>query len=325
MSAPAAKLSLALLLAAASTALVAWPPADHRPAPFRVTRHPRGDRLFRGKPVSYWREKVQRGELTLSGWTGSVCVENKPPWWLRGPWWTRVLLQLVGVPTSWERETFFPCWQAQNHAFALLFVDLLREDDPGVRELAAVGLGSYGHGRHRDGAAEALTAALADEDEDVRWQAARSLRRAGLESGPRVRRRVEEILRQGQGKEHISLAASDLTDKEMEPMSRWTNLVELNAPHSEVTDAGLAHLAGLRRLACLDLRGTRVTDAGLAHLAKVTSLYRLDLGDTAVTDAGLTHLKGLPRLKDLNLAGTRVTEAGAADLQRALPGLKITR
>jgi hypothetical protein len=227
------------------------------------------------------------------------------------------------VPTSWERETFFPCWKAQNRDFALLFVDLLQEDDPGVRQLAAEGLGSYGHGRYRDEAAEALTVALADDDYGVRWQAARSLSRTGLEQGPGVQRRVEEILRQGD--EHISFAASDLTDTEMEPMRRWTNLIVLNAPHSEVTDAGLAHLAGLRRLVLLDLRGTRVTDAGLAHLAKVTSLYRLDLGDTAVTDAGLTQLKGLARLKELNVAGTRVTEAGAADLQRALPGLKITR
>ena len=44
-----------------------------------------------------------------------------------------------------------------------------------------------------------------------------------------------------------------------------------------------------------------------------------------VTDAGLASLKGLRQLQTLVLKGTRVTDAGVADLQKALPQLKIIR
>ena len=43
------------------------------------------------------------------------------------------------------------------------------------------------------------------------------------------------------------------------------------------------------------------------------------------TDAGLKELKELKNLRSLNLRATRVTDAGAAELQNALPKLKIRR
>jgi hypothetical protein len=42
-----------------------------------------------------------------------------------------------------------------------------------------------------------------------------------------------------------------------------------------------------------------------------------------VTDAGLEHLKRFTKLELLWLIRTRVTDEGVADLQRALPGLRI--
>jgi hypothetical protein len=323
MSPAAAKASLALLLAAASTGLVAWPPPAHNGA---AALPPPGERVFRGKPESHWRRMVMRGDLTLTGWGSTVCVVNEPPWWLRGPWWSRLLLWAFGVPTSWERVTLFPSWKAENRDFALLFQDLLQDDDPGVRQFAARVLGSYARGFPWDRAPQALQRALADADWMVRYEAARSLRRADMEWTPAVGRILRDAeLRTESPDDPTHYFPTHLTDAEMEPMRRWASLRVLLAPNTAVTDAGLAHLAGLRRLAFLDLRGTRVTDAGLAHLEKATGLYRLDLDGTAVTDAGLTHLKGLERLKELNVAGTRVTEAGAADLRQALPGLKVVR
>lgn len=322
MSAPVAKVSLALLLAAAYTGLIAWPPAYHGPA----TTPPPGDRLFRGKPESHWRLLIMRGELTLSGWTSSVWLDNQPPWWLRGPWWSRLLLSAFGVPTSFERGTLFPSWEPKNRDFALLFTDLLEDDDPGVREFAARALGSYARGYPWDRAPQALEKALADHDRAVQYEAARSLRRADMEWSLAVGRIIREAeSRMDTPADPTDYFATHLTDAEMRPMERWASLRMLVAPDTDVTDAGLAHLAGLRRLAVLDLHGTRVTDAGLAHLEKATGLWRLDLGGTAVTDAGLSHLKCLARLKELNVAGTRVTEAGAADIERAFPGLKVTR
>ena len=46
---------------------------------------------------------------------------------------------------------------------------------------------------------------------------------------------------------------------------------------------------------------------------------------TKVTDADLKELKDLKQLTSLNLYATKVTDDGVADLQKALPGCKITR
>ena len=62
-------------------------------------------------------------------------------------------------------------------------------------------------------------------------------------------------------------------------------------------------------------------DPELKHLKQLTTL---DLYGT-VTGAGLQELKDLKQLTTLLLAGTKVTAEGVADLQKALPGCKITR
>ena len=51
----------------------------------------------------------------------------------------------------------------------------------------------------------------------------------------------------------------------------------------------------------------------------------VNLGGTGVTDAGLKELKELKQLTTLGLHDAKVTADGVADLQRALPGCKITR
>ncbi len=75
----------------------------------------------------------------------------------------------------------------------------------------------------------------------------------------------------------------------------------------------------------VSLAGTRAADADLARLKSFPKLRQLDLSATQITDAGLVHLKKLNNLEMLTLARTRVTDAGVADLQAALPRLKIVR
>jgi hypothetical protein len=99
----------------------------------------------------------------------------------------------------------------------------------------------------------------------------------------------------------------------------------------------------------LRLDGSKATDSSLSHVGCLTSLQHLSLDNTQVTDLGLVHLKGLTGLSspnshigefsgrrllfmrhlgeplNLSLVNTRVTDAGVADLQRALPGLRIRR
>jgi hypothetical protein len=78
-------------------------------------------------------------------------------------------------------------------------------------------------------------------------------------------------------------------------------------------------------IVAVTLAGTRATDRDLAILKSFPKLRRLDLSATLITDAGLTHLKGLKQLETLTLTGTRVTNLGIADIQAALPRVRIVR
>ena len=51
----------------------------------------------------------------------------------------------------------------------------------------------------------------------------------------------------------------------------------------------------------------------------------VNLAGTGVTDAGLKELKHLKQLTRLDLGQTKVTDDGVADLQKALPGCRISR
>ena len=65
---------------------------------------------------------------------------------------------------------------------------------------------------------------------------------------------------------------------------------------------------------------------GWSHALKgLTNLKVLALSNSQVSDAGLEHLKGLKNLEVLTLHNTQVTDAGVADLQQALPQLRIVR
>jgi hypothetical protein len=84
---------------------------------------------------------------------------------------------------------------------------------------------------------------------------------------------------------------------------------------------GLRALPGLKSL---KIHGM-VEDDFLPVICELTSLENLSLKMTVVTDGGLVHLRRLPRLKAIDLGYTHVTAKGVAELQKALPSLKIKR
>jgi hypothetical protein len=47
--------------------------------------------------------------------------------------------------------------------------------------------------------------------------------------------------------------------------------------------------------------------------------------DTDVSDASVPILARLTKLRELYLHGSKVTQVGIAELERAIPGLKVTR
>ena len=98
------------------------------------------------------------------------------------------------------------------------------------------------------------------------------------------------------------------------------------ATNGRVADDGvLGSVSKLRSLKHLRLAFTNITDAGIEHVARLPKLETLLLDGTDVSDNCIPFLKRLTNLKELSLHGTLVSEDGVKELERALPGLKVTR
>lgn len=118
---------------------------------------------------------------------------------------------------------------------------------------------------------------------------------------------------------------SPVTDANLKAVAKLKGLRELHLDGTAVTDAGLKGLAELGQLQYLGLGGTRVTDAGLKSLAELGQLRYLGLSGTQVTDAGLNELAEFRNLRGVNLRGASVTDDGIAELGKLRPELQIER
>ena len=123
----------------------------------------------------------------------------------------------------------------------------------------------------------------------------------------------------------LKLSGHQVTDDELIHLEGLTNVSHLDLVSTRITGAGLVHLKALNRLSKLCIHDSPLTDDGLANLRKLKSLSSLSLVETPISDAVLANLTGLTNLSELNLRGAQVTDAGVRELQKALPGLKITR
>ncbi len=94
---------------------------------------------------------------------------------------------------------------------------------------------------------------------------------------------------------------------------------------TQIGDADLSAVRSFPDLQTLGLSGTKITDAGLADLVGLNKLHTLKLAFTDITDRGLFTLAKLPGLHTVDLLRTKATPAGIAELQKALPGLNISK
>lgn len=89
------------------------------------------------------------------------------------------------------------------------------------------------------------------------------------------------------------------------------------------TGMALANHPGLRSL---DLIGLRLNDAVVAELAKLPNLTSLKLeAHQDLTDASLKSLASAKKLRNLNLRKTKFSPEAIAELQKAIPDLKIEK
>jgi hypothetical protein len=68
------------------------------------------------------------------------------------------------------------------------------------------------------------------------------------------------------------LARTRVTDKGMEAVGRWTNLISIDLTHTAVTSDGVARLASLAHLETLNLTETKVDSRGMAAARKLPAL-----------------------------------------------------
>jgi hypothetical protein len=68
------------------------------------------------------------------------------------------------------------------------------------------------------------------------------------------------------------LARTRVSDKGMEAVGRWHNLLRLDLTHTSVTSDGIARLASLGRLKTLNLTETKVDERGLAQARRLPAL-----------------------------------------------------
>ena len=115
----------------------------------------------------------------------------------------------------------------------------------------------------------------------------------------------------------LDLSNTEVSD--LEPLRNLVNLHELRLEYTLVSD--LEPLRGLTNLQKLDLSGTCVSD--LEPLKELTNLQELGFNNTWVTD--IESLKGLKKLQRLWLFSTSIRDEQIEDLQKALPGVKISR
>lgn len=164
--------------------------------------------------------------------------------------------------------------------------------------------------------------------------------------------------------QQLRMIETKANDEGLKGISELKSLKLLWLGNTGVTDAGLKHLAGLTNLEELYLDGTKVNGSGIKELSGCKALKSLKVRMTdetvkalvemkmlhvasgawiqsrkpqptddditslslgEITDAGLKCLHGFTSLKNLSLHGAKVTDEGVAELQKALPKLKIHR
>lgn len=155
-----------------------------------------------------------------------------------------------------------------------------------------------------------------------------------------LRKAVQQLGAQVSGRRSISVRFSktDLTGKDLEPLSQLGTVHYLDLSDTGVGDESMVHINKLEGLQVLILSGTKVTDAGfnqlsnlsdllqlttselmgdrtMATLANAPKLNFLDMRGGQITDKGLEHSQGMKSLTRLAVSCTSITDKGLKYLQ----------
>jgi len=108
----------------------------------------------------------------------------------------------------------------------------------------------------------------------------------------------------------LDLADTDLSDRGMAHLPKFTKLTKLSLFYCNISNAGLSHLAIMTSLQALNLDSREIGDDGMSHLVKLTNLKSLDIFSGRVTDIGCAHISKIKSLESLELCGGGVGDLG---------------
>jgi Leucine-rich repeat (LRR) protein len=125
--------------------------------------------------------------------------------------------------------------------------------------------------------------------------------------------------------EELDLGGTKITDPGLGKLKSLPGLRVLDLSRTQISGKGIEQLAALPNLERLNLwQAKRIDDAAAAQLAALPRLAILDLAGTAISDLGLERLSELKSLRKLFVGGTRVTAAGVEAFKRAHPACEVS-
>jgi hypothetical protein len=122
--------------------------------------------------------------------------------------------------------------------------------------------------------------------------------------------------------ERVSVAVGAVSAEGLRQIGTLKALRSLSLWWDRIADADLANLKGLENLEYLDLNSCGISEAGLAHLTGLKKLNNLNIAGCR-TGSILKYVREWPAIKILTAPGTSVTAAEWAEVQAAMPGLRI--
>ena len=86
----------------------------------------------------------------------------------------------------------------------------------------------------------------------------------------------------------LNLSGNSISDKQLDTVSRCTNLQRLRLDNNPVTDKGITRLQGLQNLESINLCNTKITGQSLPVLAAMHKLLHIYVWQTAITPADIS-------------------------------------
>lgn len=130
----------------------------------------------------------------------------------------------------------------------------------------------------------------------------------------------------------LTVAGMSMGDEGFEAISGITTLTDFRTWHTHRTEASNALIAKLPKLKSLRV-GQRLpyeqnaplslSDVSIPALAAIPTLERLEIGEAELSVNALKQFSKSPSLKQLKVYNTYLKEADIAELQKALPNVKI--